>query len=201
MHFLLLNFTVKLLFLFSELETLSENFKSLLFNKESCDTTLLVKGKEYKAHRAVLMARSSVFHAMFQHETSEKQTGIVNIPDCDAESFQEFLEFLYTGKLDDPSPNRTLHLYEIAEKYNVEEVKTLCSEFLMENWTIETLCDVVILADKYDDANLLSAAQCFFTKHLSDILVTPQWGCFMENNHRLANTLLIAMSSKVKAVD
>lgn len=138
---------------------------------------------------------------MFQHETSEKQTGIVNIPDCDPESFEQFLEFLYTGKLEEPSPYIALNLYETSEKYNVQELKTLCSEFLMETWTIEILCDAVILADKYDDAKLLSAAQCFFTKNLSNILVTPQWECFMKSNFRLANKLLITMSSKVKALD
>lgn len=180
---------------------MSDNFKSLLLNKESCDTTLLVKDKEYKAHRAVLMARSSVFAAMFQHETSEKQTGIVNIPDCDPETFEEFLEFLYTGKLEKPLPHSTMHLYETSEKYNVQELKALCSEFLIENLTIEILCDAAIVADKYDDAKLLSAVQCFFAKNLSDILVKPQWQCFMKNNLRLANKLLIAMSSKVKAVD
>lgn len=198
-HFPWFNFSVK--FLFSELETLSENFKSLLLNKESCDTTLFVKDKEYKAHRVILIARSSVFGAMFQHETSEKQTGIVNIPDCDAETFGEFLEFLYTGKLEEPSPQSALHLYETSEKYNIEELKTLCSEFLMENWTIEILCDAVILADTYDDAKLLSAAQDFFTKNLNNILLTPQWDSFLKNNHRLANKLLIAMSSKVHVKD
>lgn len=189
--------TVKYLFLFTDLDALSENFKNLYLNKESCDTTLLVMGKEYKAHRTVLMARSSVFSAMFLHETSEKQTGIVTIPDCDPLSFEEFLQFLYSGKLEKPSPRTALHLYETSEKYNVQDLKTFCSDFLTENITVEHVCDVVIMADKYDDSKLLSAAQCLFNKNLNNVLVTSEWDSLMKNNHRLANKLLLEMSTKV----
>lgn len=147
------------------------------------------------------MARSSVFAAMFLHETSERQTGIVNIPDCDPESFGEFLEFLYSGKLEKPSPRSALHLYETSDKYNVQELKTFCQEFLMENLTVEHLCDAVIMADKYDDTKLLFATQCFFNKNLSTVFVTPEWNDLLNNNPRLANKLLIGMSSKVKIVE
>lgn len=188
-------------FLLSELDTLSENFKSLFLNKDSCDTTLLVMDREFKAHKTVLMARSSVFAAMFLHETSEKQTGIVNIPDCDPESFEAFLEFLYSGKLEKPSLRSALHLYETSDKYDVQELKTFCSGFLVKDLTIEQFCDVVILADKYDDAELLSAAQCFFNENLSKVFATCEWNDLLNNNRRLANKLLMEMSSKVKVLN
>ena len=183
-----------LLYLFSELDTLSENLKSFYAYKESCDTTFYVKDKEFKAHRAILMARSPVFAAMFQHETLEKQTGSITIPDCDPNSFEQFLEFLYSGKLEKPSTRNAFHLYETSAKYDVQELNEFCSEFLMENLTIENLCDVVILANKYDDTKLLSAAQSFFNENLRKVLLTREWSRFMVDNHRLANELLLEMS-------
>lgn len=180
---------------------MSENLKSLSLNKEICDVTLNVQDKEYKAHKAILIARSSVFAAMFQHDSSEKKSGIINIPDCDPESFKEFLEFLYCGKLEETSSYNALHLYKTADKYDIQELKTFCSEFLMNNLTVENLCEIVILADKYDDVKLLSAAQCFFNKNLSKVLVTSEWECLLKTNYRLANKLMINMSSKVKIVD
>lgn len=157
--------------------------------------------REFKAHRAVLMARSSVFSAMFLRETLEKQTGTVNITDCDPDSFELFLEFLYSGKFETPSWSSAFSLYETSDKYNVQELKTLCSEILIENLTVEHFCDTVILADRHNDTKLLRAAQCFFTKNLSKVLVTSQWECLLKDNFSLGNKLLIGMSSKVKAVD
>lgn len=187
----------------SELETLSENLKSLSVDKENCDVTLQVQDKEYSAHKAILIARSSVFAAMFQHETSEKRSGIINIPDCDPEpeSFKKFLEFLYCGKLDELSPCNAYHLYETSDKCDIQELKTFCSEFLIENLTVENLCEIVILADKYDDAKLISAAQCFFNKNLHKVFESSEWVGLMTNNRRLANKLLLEMSLKMKAVD
>lgn len=157
--------------------------------------------REFKVHRAVLMARSSVFSAMFLRDTLEKQTGTVNITDCDPDFFEQFLEFLYSGKFETPSCSSALSLYETSDKYNVQELKTLCSEFLIENLTVEHFCDTVILADRHNDAKLLRAAQCFFTKNLRNVLVTSQWECLLKDNFSLGNKLLIGMSSKVKAVD
>lgn len=102
--------------------------------------------KDYKAHKTVLMARSPVFAAMFLHETSEKQTGIVTIQDCDPESFGKFLEFLYTGKLEKLLAQEALHLYETSDKYDVRELKTFCVEYLIASLTVENWCDTLIIA-------------------------------------------------------
>ena len=37
------------------------------------DVTLLVQGREFQAHKAILAARSVVFNAMFEHDMEEKQ--------------------------------------------------------------------------------------------------------------------------------
>ena len=89
---------------------MSKNFKEL-FDKESCDVTLKIQDKEYKAHRSVLMARSSVLAANFKYDTLERQTGVIIIPDCDPDSFQLFLEYLYCGKLEELSFFSALNLY------------------------------------------------------------------------------------------
>lgn len=199
---ILVRYFIYLFIYFSELETLSDNLKCLSADKDNCDVTLHVQEKQYRAHKAILVARSSVFAAMFQHDTAEKKSGIINIPDCDPESFKEFLEFLYCGKLDQLSLYNALHLYKTSDKYDIEELKAFCSEFLMNNLTVENLCEIVTLADKYDDVKLLSAVvQSFFNKNLRKVLVTSEWECLLKTNYRLANKLMIDMSSKLKIVD
>ena len=176
---------------------MSENFKELFDNKENSDVTFKVQDKEYKAHRLVLMARSSVFAATFKHDTLESQTGVITIPDCDPDSFQKFLEYLYCGKLDELSLQSALSLYYTSNKYDVEELNAFCIEYLSQNLTPENLCEVAVFADKYDETKLFSVVQTFFNKNSLKIFLTSGWECLIKNDYRLGNKLLSEMS-KVK---
>lgn len=159
-----------------------------------------VKDKEYKAHKSVLIARSSVFAATFKHDTLEKQTGAITITDCDPDSFQEFLKYLYCGKLEDLSVHNALNLYYTSDKYNVEEMKVFCVEYLMECLKVENVCEIVVFADKYDEKDLFSKAQEFFTENAREIFTTSEWECLLKKDYRIANKLLVEMS-KVKLWD
>lgn len=179
---------------------MSQNFKDLFGYTDTCDVTLKVKDKEYKAHRSVLIARSSVFAATFKHDTLEKQTGIINISDCDPDSFLEFLEYLYCGKLEVFSFHSALNLYYTSNKYDVEDLKIFCLEYLKQSLTVENVCEVVVFADKYEEVALFSAVQDFFNRNVGGILLTPEWEHLLKTNCRLANKLLIEMP-KVKYDD
>lgn len=191
-----IHFPQNILFLFLELETLSENFKSLFTHKDTCDVILRVKERDFHAHKTVLMARSNVFASMFHHDSLENQTGIITIPDCDPDSFHQFLEYLYSGKLDDISFQDVLHLYSTSDKYNVQELKTFCVEYMTQNLNEDSVCDVVILSDLYEETALFSAAQDFFNKNANKIVETPHWENLMKKNYRLANRLIKDVLSK-----
>lgn len=182
-----------IMFNFSETDLLSQNLKDLFSNKESCDTVLLVKDKEFKVHRALLIARSPVFAAMFRHNTAEKQTGTVIINDCDPDSFEAFLEYMYSGKLEDIAFNNVINLYKISDKYNVPELKLFCTNYLQLNLTLQNVCEVVTFADEYNETNLMSSAQYFFNQNIKEILVTSEWENLLKKNLSLANKVLIQM--------
>lgn len=140
------------------------------------------------------MARSSVFAAMFQHDTVEKRTGIVKVTDCDVNTFQQFLEYLYSGKLEGVSFDIAFQLFSTSAKYNVQELKMFCTKCMMHNLTVQNICDVMVLADKYDEAMLYSAALEFFNGNFEDILKTSEWRNFIKINSCLANKLLITVT-------
>ena len=154
---------------------------------------LRVKDIVFKAHRAVLIARSSVFAAMFQHETSEKHSNIITISDCDMMSFGEFLKFLYCGEMEELFFYNAFHLYQTSDKYDVQELKTFCVKSLADNLTKETFFDVLIIADMHGDATLLGILQDFFNENLNDICDSCAWESLMKSNYRLACRLLKSM--------
>jgi speckle-type POZ protein len=71
--------------------------EKLLNNGPFSDTVLVVDGREFNAHKAILAARSPVFNAMFEHEMKESRKGRVEISDIDPDVFNEMLKFVYTG--------------------------------------------------------------------------------------------------------
>uniref|UniRef100_UPI0037E70BC8 transcription regulator protein BACH2 n=1 Tax=Semicossyphus pulcher TaxID=241346 RepID=UPI0037E70BC8 len=84
-----------------------------------CDVTVLVEGREVRAHRAVLAASSRYFlQALLGHNgTPGEAEPIINLPDkVTAKGFAPLLQFAYTAKL-------------ILSQENIHEV-ILCADFL-----------------------------------------------------------------------
>ncbi|KAL7380496.1 hypothetical protein ABVT39_018881 [Epinephelus coioides] len=84
-----------------------------------CDVTVLVEGREVRAHRAVLAASSRYFlQALLGHNGSPGETEpIINLPDkVTAKGFAPLLQFAYTAKL-------------VLSRENIHEV-ILCADFL-----------------------------------------------------------------------
>ncbi|TDG98563.1 hypothetical protein EPR50_G00201530 [Perca flavescens] len=84
-----------------------------------CDVTVLVEGREVRAHRAVLAASSRYFlQALLGHNRSPGQAEpIIDLPDkVTAKGFAPLLQFAYTAKL-------------ILSSENIHEV-ILCADFL-----------------------------------------------------------------------
>lgn len=169
---------------------LSNDFKALLANEETCDTTLKLGDKQFKVHRAVLMARSRVFSAMFQHDMLEKQTGVVSIPDCDSKYFKEFLEYTYTGQIKGLTAECASHLYVLADKYDSQTLKRFCVHYIVGHVTVMNICDLAVLADKHEDQELLNSVQQFFNTNMVKIFNTNPWKLLLRNNVALAEKLL-----------
>ncbi|XP_059208895.1 LOW QUALITY PROTEIN: transcription regulator protein BACH2 [Centropristis striata] len=83
-----------------------------------CDVTILVEGREVRAHRAVLAASSRYFlQALLGHGSSGEAEPIINLPDkVTAKGFAPLLQFAYTAKL-------------VLSRENIHEV-ILCADFL-----------------------------------------------------------------------
>ncbi|VUZ41516.1 unnamed protein product [Hymenolepis diminuta] len=69
------------------------------------NTTERFELRRFKAHKAILAARSPVFAAMFEHGMAESRANKVYITDVEPDTLAEVLRFIYTGRvigLDNP---------------------------------------------------------------------------------------------------
>jgi len=124
---------------------LAEDLKKLAVEEVLSDVVIICEGDvELKAHRAVLVARSSVFQAMLTQEIS----GSIKIPDCKPEELRDFLQFLYHPKLE--SYDHAAKLLDLADKYQVATLKETCEVHLMSKVTKDNAMEMIQLASKHN---------------------------------------------------
>jgi len=148
----------------SHLSKITQDFAKLLDGGKLRDVTLTFGDKELRAHKDILGARSTVFSAMFEHESNrEVQEGRVCITDVEFEVFREMLRFIYTGRVE------MMHewadrLLAAADKYDLSDLKAQCEDYLCAQISVESASNLLLLADMFNCARLKATVIGFFHK-------------------------------------
>lgn len=155
---------------------LGEDLEVLLKGDIPGDVTLVVADKEIcKAHKAILMARSPVFVNMFTCDMLEKKTNMVEIKDIESETFQGLLLFVYTGKMQVTDVIKSAALLTAADKYAIDELKSLCEDNLIRNLGIDTAADILILTELVRSERLKTKAMNFILANKNQVIETDSY--------------------------
>uniref|UniRef100_A0A8D8B572 Protein roadkill n=1 Tax=Culex pipiens TaxID=7175 RepID=A0A8D8B572_CULPI len=150
---------------------LAESFGKLLSSSQLSDITVKVGRRTFHAHKAVLVARSTVFAAMFQHDMREAQRNEIVIPNMDPQVFEEVLRFIYTDKVEG-LPKMAYELLEVAEKYDLARLKVICENELLTGITVNAATKTLEFADMYRAEKLKAKTLHFLNRNLRQI---PNW--------------------------
>ncbi len=152
--------------------TFSSDIESAIENNEEFQDTTLIVGQEnskeeIKANKFMLMARSPVFARMFQINTKEKSTNIVEIPDVSPKVFKTVLSYIYTGRVNDLlSLEETISMMNTAGKYNLEHLKALCENRLAILLNAMNAAHILVAADHLSCEKLKCEVLKFITKDI-----------------------------------
>ncbi|KAL3309741.1 Speckle-type POZ, partial [Cichlidogyrus casuarinus] len=127
--------------------------------------------KEFKAHKAVLAARSPVFAAMFEHRMEEAREGRVEINDLKPDCMADVLQYIYTGRcsnLDQLAPE----LLAASDKYQMDQLKIMCEHRLVQGLCVENACDTLVLSDRHNALQLKVHALDYIMLHAEEICET-----------------------------
>lgn len=175
---------------FTEAEKLSRDIKKLFRDGKKHDLTLRVGNKDFQVHQEILMARCKVFEAMLTHDMIEKRNGIIDLPDCEPKAIEQFLTYVYSGKVEKIDEENAYGLYYVADKYSIEYVKEKCKDFIIKSFSPLKICEVFDLAKKHSDEKLLKRATGYFLRHIHDIVFTEEWESFANSDPDFTNGLL-----------
>lgn len=103
--------------------------------------------KRLPCHKAILASSSKVFNALFETKKVLNQNNEEVIKDVSYDVFLEFLQFFYLPDVTLLNENLELVTY-LADKYEVEKCLKICERYLIQQSTLEEVCNELNLALK-----------------------------------------------------
>jgi lysine/ornithine N-monooxygenase len=92
------------------------------------------------------------------------------LKDISIPTFKSILDYMYEGKLNDTGAN--IELFAACHKLEMEDVAKLAAKFIKRNITKENAYDVLVVANKYDNYELRTAAYKEFKKNFPNKKMT-----------------------------
>ena len=127
---------------FSPDEKFVDRFNQLRKINKFTDCSFKVENRVLSCHKLILCAASPVFEAMLYSKFSEgadyslDASNSIKITDISSETFELFLDYIYTGELrlnnDGNEMNRLMDLAYCAQKYLIEDMRKQCVKKLTE---------------------------------------------------------------------
>lgn len=155
--------------------SLASDLGKFFLADNSKDVTIIGKDNyQIQAHRAILVARSEMFRAMFDHEMNEKKTNQVILDDIDGEVLSAMVHFMYT----DTVPNLSSlaeSLLMVADRFGLTKLKMMCEEHLLKAIDINTVGHLLTLSDMTDTEHLKKACLEYTCSFSSDIAASAEF--------------------------
>ena len=104
------------------LNHLSEGLEKLWMTGVHSDIKIIVENQQFHCHKAVLFATSPYFDAMFSSGMKESVSGEVTFKDMEAETFEQIMEYIYTGKEVVTQDN----VIKLLKASSLLQIKSLC---------------------------------------------------------------------------
>jgi speckle-type POZ protein len=136
----------------------------------SDDVAFSVGGETFRAHRAVLAARSPVFKAQLFGSMADAKMRCITLHDIKPETFKTLLRFIYTDELprveESSSDSSVDYLYldllAAADMYQLDRLKLMCTRRLWECVSAGTVAKVLGCAEMHNCTELKRTCLDFF---------------------------------------
>eukprot|EP00929_Paragymnodinium_shiwhaense_P042381 TRINITY_DN21942_c0_g1_i1.p1 TRINITY_DN21942_c0_g1~~TRINITY_DN21942_c0_g1_i1.p1 ORF type:complete len:515 (+),score=118.28 TRINITY_DN21942_c0_g1_i1:95-1639(+) len=190
-----------------------------LQNGIGCDVTFVVGEARHQAHAVILRARSKVFEGLLGGSFRETTSSEIVIEDCDPNTFQAFLRYLYTDDFEQirhkPEPphlrdaadvEETMSdsawlqgLLAISHKYQVLRLQQWCEQQLSSRILCSDVCSVLCQAHLYEAKQLEDACLEFIKENFKEVVQTDGYGELSAKWAEVALKINIAIAGLPKA--
>lgn len=176
-------------------KNLVQDLQRLYESGRFTDVTFCINGKEFKAHKLLLVSRSPYFAGVFQHDLTERLLDYLEIHDVTPEVFQQVLNFIYTESIQGLEECAE-ELLIAAVKYQLDSLKTKCEDYLMNTVSSENCIDLLLLADAHHAPRLKQTAMIFIGTRVTELVYSSGWVNLKRSNPHLLIELLESRLTK-----
>nr|TKW11276.1 hypothetical protein SEVIR_6G222500v2 [Setaria viridis] len=148
---------------------IGDHLGRLLDGADGSDVSFTVGSEKFRAHRAVLAARSPVFKAQLLGSMAEAKMRCISLHGITPATFQILLRFMYTDalprdeELEGSSPIELFqHLLAAADMYQLDRLKLMCAHKLWERVSAENVATILGCAETHSCPELKSRCLDFF---------------------------------------
>ena len=133
-----------------------------------CDVVILTDdGQRFPAHRIILASASEFFSSMFGGTFIESKQTDVAIRNVEGTVMKMLIEYAYTGEAKCPAAiENVLSLHKAAHYVQFHRLFRLCSSSLRRYVDSSNCLSMAIVADRYDDSDLLRVADLFAARNI-----------------------------------
>lgn len=138
---------------------LDNDISELYAEDDLKDFTFKVGDKDFKVHKLVLSRASHLFKTMFICGLDETKLSCTTVEECEPEVFESLLKFIYDGITPENLRSISVHLFELAHRYNIPRLMKICLDDV--NMTaIDSFSALKLyeLAIKFELKNLMNCA-------------------------------------------
>lgn len=167
-------------------QQISEKLAEFKASGEFTDFTIKVRGKEFKVHKAVLAAQSSVFRQTFLSDDGTAEKTFTQVKNFSDESFIHFLDFFYSDDVGDEI--NAMEVFELSTVFEVATLKATCTERILATLSKANALEVFNLSHLHNSDQLRREAFKFIQQ------IIPEVPGSMIHNPDSVNKLLAAKS-------
>ncbi|XP_031626561.1 BTB/POZ domain-containing protein 9-like [Contarinia nasturtii] len=154
-----------------ETHEILQRYTRLYMNDKHSDVIIVVDDNKIPAHKLILSASSSYFHALFSNglvETSKNEIKL-QVP---LDAFKTILKYIYTGRISFVNLNvgQITDLFDLANMYQFDSLKGAISKYLNHTISIENCHSILHFSNLYSLESLRNDCLNFIDNNAIDFL-------------------------------
>ncbi|GBN20558.1 hypothetical protein AVEN_66604-1 [Araneus ventricosus] len=142
------------------------------------------------AHKIVLCSRSTKFEALVKSQDKITSPQVIQVED-DIETLIRMVYFLYTDDISDINWQIATTLYSAAIKYEIGLLKHKCCNFINDNLDKSNVVEILLLAKKYNDIELIASARNFIMENRTAVYTSDEWDNFRKSHSDFAVEIML----------
>ena len=155
---------------------LTDRLEILRKNERFCDVIVEVKGKEFKAHKAVLAAASPFFLTLLESNMRESNEHLIKVEleEATASIMEDVLKYVYTGNVS-VTEQSAHNLIATADYLLLPGLKSLGCDFLKGILATENCVFNYYFAERYQCMNLMEECRELIKSNFSAVKETDDF--------------------------